>query len=235
LKTIFVVASMAILAACGGGCGEANAMPTSSQYPLQTAMRRIANDSTSFSVSMSGTVPNGSVTATGTFTQSPLVPAVFETVSGLSKTETLSTIWTIAGTAQPPSTTVDRFFYDKQFNPLGHTTNGTYDVVTVAYPIPVTASIGDSGLIFQQTSFSSSAKTTLEGSKTMSYVIDGDASAGVKLRLIQTQTFPPSTGIQPLTKTRTYSVSQSGNINLLTEQVLWVLENQTVDYSYTFK
>lgn len=233
---------MAILAACGGGCGEANALPTSSQYPLQTAMRRIANDSQSFSVSMSGTVPNRSVTtpnrsvtATGTFTQSPLVPVVFETVSGLSKTETLSTIWTVNGTAQPPSTTVDRFYYDNQFNPLGHTTNGTYDVVTVAYPIPVTASIGDSGLIFQQTSFSSSAKTTLEGSKTMSYVIDGDASTGAKLRLIQTQTFPPSTGIQPLTKTRTYSVSPSGSINLLTEQVLWVLENQTVDYSYTFK
>jgi hypothetical protein len=232
MKMILVVASMVILAACGGG---ANAVPTLSQYPLKTALVRIANDSQSFSVSMSGTAQNRSVTATGTFTRSPLVPTVFETVSGLSKTETLSTVWTLAGTVQPQSITVDQFYYDNQFNPLGHTTNGTYDVVTVAYPIPATASVGESGLIVQQTTYPSSAKATSEGSKTVSYAMESDSATGAKLRLIQTQTFPPSTGIQPLTKTRTYLVAQSGSITLLTEQVTWVLENQKVEYSYTFK
>lgn len=181
------IAALAVLltAACGGGGGDAGTAPApaTTAFTFQAAFGTYALTGSTTNYSVSG-ICSGSAT----LTEAPAITATFEGIGGYSVDEvatiTLSncTPSNGAGTSTTRSTT----YYDGNFSPLGSSTPGEeYErLQTAPVPLPATVRVGDTAQIGTLTLYADSTKSTVTGSRALSYVVEVDSTTSAIVNLI---------------------------------------------------
>ena len=176
-----------LLSACGGGGSDSGSTPASQvsteTFQLRTAYANAVGDTTTRSFQISGTVSGVAITGSGSATQGALVAASFEGRSAQSKTTTITGSFSAAGTTPVPLAVTTVAYFDSSLNLLGENDDGEYLVVNSATTVPTTARVGDSGTWYTADRYDSSAKTTRQGSWTVTYALDADTASSAILRL----------------------------------------------------
>lgn len=105
-------------------------------------------------------------------------------------------------------------FFGNDNKPLGRTATGIYCVYTNQTPIPAIAKVGDTGMWYAGTCYTSSTKFTKVATTQVSYVLEPNTDATAILKLVQKLTDNSGqTGIA----TAAYRVSTTGAVTRLTE------------------
>lgn len=193
-STVLALFTSAFLFGCGGGGGGGTAAapavpvgPVTSTltFPYLQAQKAgvAAGHNQSFVVS-------GSCTGTATSTQAPATtPAVFEAnPAALSAFATLTATLTNATgiTGCPPTLaqTVTSYF-DSNYTPLGYNQIGfNYGVYLIPPIIPVSVTVGSTGVIGTETLYTDASKTIFNGRNDISYVVEADTASTAIVNII---------------------------------------------------
>ena len=177
---VFATAFM-FLAGCGGGGGGGDSGPqaSSATFAFQSSFRAytLAGSTTNYSIS-------GSCSGTATLTEAPAVTSTFEGVSGYSSTET-ATI-NLSNCTPASNATTSTTYFDGNFTPLGVSTLGEeYAKFQTAPPaLPATIKVGDTAQFGSLIVYTDSTKTTVTGSRLLSYVVEADSVNSAIVNLI---------------------------------------------------
>jgi hypothetical protein len=232
--------SMALLTgltACGGGGDIGSSTPTSSTpppatppvatppppgplattaFPLHAAYQAYVQTPATTKYSGGGRGGGAAITA---IRAAPL-PDVFEGVSGYSVTVT-STV--ISYASNSPSTETRTDYYSASWVPIGSVSVGLgaeYDVYqSPTFVLPASVRVGDSASVASINRYSSSTKTELIGTESLSFVVEADGSStNTAIVNIISQRYNATSGLLGLTQSR-YRISTSGAFSLVSIQV----------------
>jgi len=179
MKRLYGVMGLCIalgLSACGGGSGGSVSTPS---FPLKSAYITLVASGYSKNYTVSGTC-----SGTASETVAPAQPgAFFEGKPGFSAASTVTI--SLTNCTQTTTTATLTSYYDTSYTPLGFSiVGGEYGVYLVPAVIPVSAGVGDSGIIGTVTTYTDSTKTTPTGREDVSYVVGADAVNTAVVNLI---------------------------------------------------
>jgi hypothetical protein len=217
-----------LLAACGGGGGGSSFTPVTSTetFQLRTAWVNYLTDSRSLPFTVSGTSSGIRITGSGTLTQGGLSAGVFEGVSAIQKTSVVTGSITSNGTTAALSTSTTEFV-DSDYYPLG-SSGYEYTVVNGTATIPQTAMVNDTGTLFTENRYQTSAKAALLGTNTMTYIVEPDSATTALLKLIEVE--KSTAGTTTGTTTITYRMTPSGGLTRLSEVYSDSTDTLTITY-----
>lgn len=206
MKRFLLILSSCILVACGGGGSSAPVTSAASlSFPMQSAYKTLVANGMTKSFVVSGTC-SGSGTKTNS---SANTSATFEGVTGFSATSTLTislTNCTPASTAQTSTA-----YFDTNYLPLGFNSVGVnYGVYLIPPTIPTSVSVGGTGTLGTETLYTSSTKATLNGSATLSYVVEADSATTAIINLISKLT--NASGTLTATEQDRYRIDVAGTL-----------------------
>ena len=180
VTTLMLVA----LSGCGGGGGGSSGPVTSTQsFPLQSANKSTEANGWSKSFTVSGTC-----SGTGNYAKAPAnTPATFEGIAGFSAAVTITMSFTNCTPASIAQS--ETAYYDSNYVPLGYNTgtssaDANYGVFLTPPSIPVSVTVGGTGIIGTETLYTDSTKTTPYGTSNISYVVEADTSTTAIVNLI---------------------------------------------------
>jgi hypothetical protein len=206
IKILAAVSTLAVVTACGGGGGGAAPVASTSAFPLHDihVSSYITTSSANFTVS--GTVNSYSVTGSGTRTEGAVSAGTFESVPALQRTST------ITGSINVNSQTVslassEVAYVDSNYNLLG-VDGSQYIVVTSSNALPNAAHVNDTGTWYVANRYPSSAKASLSGTRTVTYVLEADTATTALLTLIGTDKDIGGTTVA--TSTEQYRITPAG-------------------------
>jgi hypothetical protein len=183
-KTILIVAfATSFLAGCGGGGGGTAAVtgPVTStlSFPFQSGYRTLVANGLTKNFSISGTCAGSGSRSTSAATTA----ATFEGVAGFSSTSTMTLTFT---NCTPASTAVtSTSYYDTNYIPRGFNSPGVnYGVYLTAPFLPTTVTVGATATVGTETLYTSSSKSTPNGSINLSYVVEADTANTAIVNLI---------------------------------------------------
>lgn len=181
--TLFILASL--ISACGGGGTTiTTTVPSIVTYQLKDAYVNYITNTQSLPFTVTANYQGQTATGSGTLSQDALKSGTFEGKPALQKTSTMTGIMTGNGQTIPLATT-SVSYVDSNYSPLGDVSTG-YGIVTGSINIPTTAIVGSTGVWYTENFYSSSSRTTLAGSLTVSYVLEADNSPNTALlKIIQ--------------------------------------------------
>lgn len=177
---------ISLLAACGGGGGGGEAPvnavvppppvtsppPTTASFPLAAGFKaRIdAGVSDSFDISQG-------CTGTATITLAPATSAPFEGTTAIASQQTFTA--SVSGCPITSGTSTGTTYYNAQYANLGFAiSSGEYSSFQATpTPLPSTVQINSSGSIVTLNTYSSSAKTTLNGTRVIRWQIEADGTS----------------------------------------------------------
>ena len=182
-----ILTSVFGITGCGGGGGGGDSGPVTSTetFQLKTAYINSLTTASSKPFSISGTSSGISVSGSGTVTESSLTSAVFEGVSCNQQVMTVTGNVSGSGTTVPFGGT-QTTYYDSNYNYLGSSSDD-YTVVIGTMSLPQTAKVNDTGVVFTETIYPSSAKAYSTGTNTFSYTLEPDTATTALLKLILTE------------------------------------------------
>jgi hypothetical protein len=194
------------LSSCGGGGGS---MPTLS-FPLKSAYSTLVVNGYTKNYTVSGTC-----SGTASETVSPAKPgAIFEGTPGFSATSTVTI--SLTNCTQATTTATSSLYYDTNYTPLGFDiADGEYGVYLTPAVIPVSAVIGDRGVIGSITTYTDSTKTTATGREDVTYVVGPDVVNTAMVNLIFR--IYDSAGVQVSTEQDRYSITIDGVITVVSK------------------
>ncbi|MBT9476999.1 hypothetical protein [Polaromonas sp.] len=195
------------LSSCGGGGG--GSMSTLS-FPLKSAYSTLVVNGYTKNYTVSGTC-----SGTASETVSPAKPgAIFEGIPGFSAASTVTI--SLTNCTQATMTATSTLYYDANYTPLGfNIVGGEYGVYLTPAVIPVSAVIGDSGVIGTITTYADSTKTTPTGREDVSYVVGPDVVNTAMVNLIF-RIYDPA-GVQISTEQDRYSITIDGVITVVSK------------------
>ena len=217
-----------LLAACGGGGGGGDAPanvlvppppvtsppPTTASFPLAAGFKsRIdAGVSDSFDISQG-------CSGTATIALAAATSAPFEGITAVASQQTFTA--SVSGCPITSGTSTGTTYYNAQYANLGvAVSGGEYASFQAApTPLPSTVQINNSGSIVTLNTFSSSAKTTLTGTRVIRWQIeaDGTSTTSAIFNLI-TENYNASNLLLSLQQSR-YRVAQNGALTITTIDV----------------
>jgi hypothetical protein len=180
LQVLLLSLSASLLAACGGGGSDAGA-PTApvTTFPLLAGYTALtaAGGTNNYAIT-------GSCNGSATVADSAAVASTFEGVTGYSTTTT-ATI-NLTNCTPAASTSSGTTYYDGNYAPLGTLdSGGEYGkVLSVPPPLPASVKVGDASVYATVTTYTDSTKTTVTGSRVLSYVIEADTSSTAIVNVI---------------------------------------------------
>jgi hypothetical protein len=182
LSAITLIIVSLALAACGGGGGGSSSsgpVTSTSSFPVESAYTTLIANGTSKAITISGDCSGtGSRTASAATT-----PATFEGVAGFSAVGTLTT--SSATPCASSSATTYTSYVDTNYVPLGFNSVGVnYGVYLTAPVFPVSAMVGNTGIIGTVTLYTDSTKSTGNGREDLSYVIEPDTASTAIVNVI---------------------------------------------------
>lgn len=210
LKAILALAvTSTFLAACGGGGGgdtvatATSPIVSTASFPMQSSYRALVASGYTKSFTISGTC-----SGSGNKSSSPAAtPATFEGVAGLSATATFTINFT---NCTPASTAVtSTAYFDTNYDPRGINSTGVnYGVYLQPLVIPMTVTVGGTGILGTQTLYTSSTKVTPNGRIDLSYVVEADTASSAIVNLIAKMY--NSAGTLTATEQDRYRITSSG-------------------------
>lgn len=195
-----------VLASCGGDGGSMSAL----SFPLKSAYSTLVVNGYTKNYTVSGTC-----SGTASETVSPAKPgAIFEGIRGFSADSTVTI--SLTNCTQSTTTATSTLFYDTNYTPLGfNIVGGDYGVYLQPAVIPVSAVIGESGVIGTITTYTDSTKTTPTGREEVSFVVGPDVVNTAMVNLIF-RIYDPA-GVQTGTEQDRYSVTIDGAITVVSK------------------
>ena len=233
LAAALAMAASAFLVGCGGGGGGSGtpATPTKATsteiFPLRAAYTSTFNNSRSLTFTLSGTTAGVAVTGSGTVTQGNVMSSVFEGANALVKTSTVTGTVTAKGVSIPLATT-STSYVDSNYAPKGSQSSNEYSVVSGLANIPLTGKVNDTGLLYSENRYSTSAKASLLGTRTKTFVMEPDTATTALLKIIDTDR--NTSGTTTATSTANFRISTSGALTRLFETYLSGADNLTMTY-----
>jgi hypothetical protein len=216
LKLLSATALILLISACGGGGGGSSGPATSTEtFQIKTAFVNYFNSTGSLPFTVSGTSSGVSITGSGTLTGSTPVSATFESMPALQKNEAITYTLTSNGVTATDASTSSSYV-DSNYQPKGES-NSEYSVVTSTTAIPVTAHVGDSGTWSTANRYTTSAKTSLLGTSTTSYVLEADTASTALLKTISED--KDRSGATTVTTISTYRITPAGAITRISVSV----------------
>lgn len=216
LKLLFAISVLLLVSACGGGGGGSNGPVTSTEtFQLKTAYVNTFNDVRSLPFTISGTVSGESVTGSGMLTLSTPTRSTFESITALQKNSVMTMNITIKGVTASVASS-DSSFVDSNYTPLGSNSN-EYVVVTNNVAILTIARVGDSGTWTTSNRYTNNTKTSLLGTRTVTYVLEPDTSATALLKIIETD--KDRSGATERTEIITYRITPVGEITYISDSI----------------
>ncbi|MDP2255445.1 MAG: hypothetical protein Q8K05_05195 [Polaromonas sp.] len=170
MKRLYGVMGLCIalgLSACGGGSSGSISTPS---FPLKSAYSTLVANGYTKTYTVSGTC-----SGTASEMVAPAKPgAIFEGTPGFSADSTVTI--SLTNCTQATTTATLTSYYDTNYTPLGfNVVGGDYGVYLTPAVIPVSAVVGDSGIIGTVTTYTNSTKTTPTGREDVSYAVGPDA------------------------------------------------------------
>lgn len=218
------------LSACGGGGGggsTSTAPVTSTEtFQLRTAYVNYVTETRSLPFKVTGTSSGYSVSGSGTATQGALTSATFESKAAQQKTTTVTGSITANGTTSPLSSS-STDYVDSNYNPLGEI-GSEYSVVNSGISIPTTARVNDTGILYTSNRYTSSSKTTLLGTSTVSYVLEPDTAATALFKVISTE--KDTLNKQTSVSTVTFRITAAGALTRISETYVEGTTTLTLTY-----
>lgn len=228
-KVIFLLLVLLVIsiAGCGGGGGDDSGPVASTEtFQLKTAFIASITSSSSSTFTLSGTSSGKPVTGSGTIVESSLTPATFEGVNCFKQVTTLTGTVSANGNTIPLGST-GTYFYDGNSNYLGYS-GGSYSVVVGTMTIPVTAKVNDTGILFTEQEYSSSLKSVLLGTNTVSFSIEPDTATTALLKIIETEKDTLNTVVS--TDIIVYRITPSGTLTKIYETYVDDVDNLRIDF-----
>ena len=215
LRILGAISITTLLSACGGGGGGSTASaPVASTdiFQLQVANANMVQRTSTLNCTLSGTYNGYPISGNEVVTFGSLTSTTFENQPALSQINTNTGSFTLNGTQYPINGSSTNY-YDTNYLPVGY--YGTeYVVMNGVAVIPATIKINDSGTIGTATRYTDSTKTTLIGTKTVTWTLLPDtASTGI---LSVTDTYKDTTSTVTETDTSTYRLTPAGGVTNLT-------------------
>ncbi|MBK9443770.1 MAG: hypothetical protein IPN53_21765 [Comamonadaceae bacterium] len=184
-----------------------------------------------FTASGNAVVGTNTVTfsGSGVLSQDGLKAATFEGRPALQKTSSMTGTITGNGVTVPINGTSTTYI-DSNYVPLGDVTSSGYAVVSNASSIPDTGTLGSTGVWYTEKLYRSSAKVSILGTMTVSYVIEPDVNPDTSiLKIIQVIT--DNTG-QVINGSVSYRMAPSGSLVRISEIGYVPSANLTISISY---
>ena len=224
----------ATLAACGGGSGGGNSSSTPSgpvvsneTFQVRTAYNNNLIDTGTVSFKASGNYVTGGnsypVTGSGSTTFGALTSSSFGGVPGYSKTTVTTGSVTVNGSTSSLASTGTQYV-DLNYVPLGNS-GSEYVVVTSANPVPVTAKVNDTGNWYSANRYTNSSKTTLLGTRSVSFALLPDTASTAIMTIITTD--KNTQGTTTSTYTTRSKITPAGVMTRISEQGVENTSNPT--------
>ena len=178
----------AALSGCGGGGGGGTSTPSGPitstlSFPLQSAYKTLVANGLSKGFTISGTC-----SGTGNRAQAPATTAAtFEGVAGFSATSSITfsfTNCTPASIAQSSTAYWDSNYVPHGFNTGASTASANYGVYLTPPFVPMSVTVGGTGIIGTETLYTDSTKATGYGTQALSYIVEADTSTTAIVNLI---------------------------------------------------
>jgi hypothetical protein len=220
LKSLLASFALMVLAGCGGGGGGGSASTTvasTDAFQLRTAYVNHVTATRSAPFTASGTIDGINVTGNGTVTEGALTSTTFERQGALQKVTVITGTLNANGRTIPLSSSSTEFV-DTNYNPLG-SQGDEYEVVTSSVTIPSTARVNSTGVWYTSTLYATSAKSRVEGTATVSYVLEPDTASTALLKIIRID--KDSFGSTTFTNTATFRMTPSGTLTRISETAVW--------------
>lgn len=210
MKTLIAVSALALITACGGGGGGGGAaapVASTSAFPLHDIYVSTYTTTSAANFTVSGTVSGYSVTGSGTTTDGAVSAGTFEGAAAQQRTTTVTgSIVANGQTISLASSSIS--WVDSNYVPLGDSGGSEYIVVTSSTPIPNAAHVNDTGTWYTANRYTNSNKTTLNGTRTVTYVLEADTATTALLSLIATD--KNTSGTTTETDVQQYRVTAAG-------------------------
>ena len=226
--------SSLLLVACGGGGGGPAPAPvaSTSTFQLKQAYANDFNDTLPYSYTITGVISGANIAGNGSTTQSAVANTTFEGVTALQKSRTSSGSVVASGPGGtvniPLAPSTETLFLSPAFNLLGYTSTGAYTVAAAPVTIPVTALVGNSGIIGNFNTFTSSAKLGVPATNLISWSLEPDTATTALMKL--TQTIRSNTGVLTATAVDTFRVTPAGAVTRISQTA--VTANGTLTLTY---
>lgn len=229
IKHILATVGVALLTACGGGGSGGTPAPvaSTSTFPLFTIhVNTLQASSNTFSYS--GTVDGTAITGSGNVTRGGLSSGTFENIAAQQRT-TIST-GSISGNGQTlPINTTSVSWFDSNYLPIGSSGGEDYVVVNRPAVIPATVRVNDTGILYTSNRYSTSSKTFLRGTDTVSYVVEADTATTALLTFIHTE--KDNSNSVTSTVTRQMRITPTGSFTRTKDTLLSGSSTLTVTYN----
>jgi hypothetical protein len=205
------VVSAAFLSGCGGGGGDSSAVtPAVTLFALQAGYMAGAGRASAGTETISG-----SCSGLLTFSNTAASPATFEGTPALAVSGS-STI-TLTNCTPASNTSSSISYYDSNYTPLGHSySSGTYGkFLTAPSSLPASVKVGDTAISGTETIYTDSTKSTVQGQRVRSYLIEADGtSTSTAIANLILKDFNASNQLL-LTQQQRYRMATNGTLNYL--------------------
>lgn len=220
-----------MLSGCGGGGGGdsvASSTPSTTEFPLSTAIANFVNQTRSYQFIMNGTgLSSGqtiSFTGAGTVSES-MVQATFEGTAAFKKSVTNTGTLTMLGTTIPVAITASTYF-DSNYVPIGSSVQNAYCITSAKNQLPAKARIGDNGNWYTLTCYTNSSKSQVDSIAYVSYSIEPDSATTALFKLITTINGSPTS--------QTIRVNTSGSVTRISESGFLNISGVALTYTGTY-
>jgi len=204
LTKLFAIGVLSAAATgCGGGASPETATSTM-EFPLSSGyrLRVIAGHTDSFNIS-------GTCSGSATITTAASSTSTFEGVPGYTSAQTV--IINLLNCTPASSAVTGSNYYNANYAPIGYSIPGAeYGVYTGTPTIPTVVKVGDTGELARQTTYTSSTKTVITGSRILSYVVESDTVNTAIVNLI-TKSFDTNGALLYTGQSR-YRISADGTL-----------------------
>lgn len=207
--------ALVTLAGCGGG-GGGTTLPvaSTSTFNLQAAYKSYYATSASYKFNITGTYGANAISGSGSAVVGSVSSGTFEGQSALQQTTTVTGSFT-ANNQTIPLAASSISWVDTNYMPRGTSGGSEYIVVDGSASIPTAAKINDTGSVFTAKRYTTSAKTTLLGTRTVTYVVEADSGTTALVTLIDVD--KNNAGTTTSTSTSQYRITTTNTFTKIKE------------------
>ncbi len=218
------------MAAVGGG-GTTSTAPvdSTSSFNLLSAYVSSFTTTSSNPFTVTGTTSGFTVTGSGTATNGAVTSGTFESLPSLQRTVTV--IGNVVANGQTVSLASSQVAWtDSNYIPRGQSGGDEYIVVTGTPTFPSTARVNDTGPIYTANRYTNSSKVTLNGTSTITYMVEADTASTVLVTLINTYRNTSSATTQ--TATAQFRINTSNIFTRIKETVVIPASSTSLTLTY---